>query len=180
MIYKIITAKDIANRDGQPSVREWIRIISIQFRQKNPSVVMFDGDIRGAPVYAFISNSRWQALCDQPMCGGCEYVDPAEPIFFCLTCSNGKSGKARPVKFPRNLANIESALLERDMTPVGGGGLIAQTFNARPADPALRRDWIPEQLKGHPLLEGRVIAEAGETAEMIRRKTMELKDAVNV
>src|SRR5688572_15342011 len=97
---KIITAKDIANRDGQPSVREWIRITSIQLKLKNPSLVTFDGDVRGKPVYAFISNGRWQAICDQPVCGGCEYVDAAEPIFYCMSCANGRSGKARPVKFP--------------------------------------------------------------------------------
>lgn len=173
---KIITAKDIADRDGQPSVREWVRLTSI----KNTSLVTFDGDVRGEPVYAFISNSRWQALCDLSGCGGCEYVDPAEPIFFCLSCANDRSGKARPVEFPKDLADIESALLERDMIPVGGGDLVSQTFNARPADPELRRDWIPEELNGHPMLAGRVIAEAGETAEMVRTKTTEVRDASNV
>src|SRR5688572_30183526 len=101
---KIITAKDIADRDGQPSVREWVRITSIQLKLKNPSLVAFDGNVSGAPVYAFVSNSRWQALCDQLGCGGCEYVDPAEPIFFCMSCSNGRTGKARPVRFPKDVA----------------------------------------------------------------------------
>lgn len=177
---RLITAKDIAVRDNQPNVREWIRFTSIQLKLKDPSLVAFDGDVRGVPVFAFISNSRWQALCDQPGCGGCEYVDPAEPIFFCLTCSNGRSGKARPVKFPRDRAAIESALLERDMIPVVGGDVVMQTYNARPAHPELRRDWIPRELEGHPLLVGRVIAKAGESARMIHRKTTEIRDASNI
>lgn len=177
---KIITAKDIADRDGQPTVREWIRFTSIQFKLKDPSFVTFDGDVRGVRVYAFVSNGRWQAICDQPICGGCEYVDPAEPIFYCMSCGNGKSGKARPVEFPGDRVGIESALLERDMIPVIGGDAVMQAFNARPGHPSLRRDWLPAQLHGHPLLEGRVVATAGETPAMIRKQTMEVRDAGNL
>lgn len=175
---RIITAADIARRDSQPSVREWIRVTSIQLKLKNPSLVAFDGDTRGAPVSAFVSNGRWQALCDQPGCGGCEYVDPAEPLFYCLTCSNNCSGKARPVKFPRDREAIEAALLEREMMMVTGGDEITRAFNARPVEPALRRDWIPAELDGHPLLKGRVLAVAGETPEMMREATAELKDVI--
>lgn len=177
---KLIGALDVARRDNQLTVREWIRVTSIQIRMKNSRLVTFDGDTRGASVYAFVSNGRWQALCDQPNCGGCEYVDPAEPIFYCLTCSNGKSGKARPVKFPTQWEAIESALLERDMIPVMGGDEISTAYNSRPADPSLRRDWIPKELAGHPFLQGRVIAEPGETAEQIRKKTLEVRNAGNL
>lgn len=178
---QLITAKDIAKRDSQPSVKEWIRVTSIQMKLKNPSLVAFDGQVRGVAVYAFISNSRWLAVCDQPGCSGCEYVDSGEPIFFCMSCSNAKSGKGRPVKFPRDMEQIETALLERDMIPVAGGDPITQAYNARPAHPSLRRDWVPAELEGHPVLAGRVIVDRyGETADVIRRKNEEIRNASNL
>lgn len=178
---KLISAQDVAARDGQPSVKEWIRVTSVQMKMKGMTPVIFDGTTAGKPVYALISNGRWMALCDQPNCSGCEYVDAKEQLFFCMQCANGKSGKARPVKFPKDLAEIEAALLERAMMPVGGGDAVAQAFNARPVNPDLRRDWVPAELDGHPGLHGRIIVHMfGETAAMIRARTEAIKHAIDV
>lgn len=177
---RLITAKDIATRDSQPSVREWIRITSIQFKMKGTLKTTFDGSVAGKPVYALVSNGRWLAMCDQPGCRGSEYVDPEEKVFYCLSCGNGNNSKGRPVIFPPNYAELEAALLERVMMPVGHGDVITQTFNARPLNPHLRRDWAPSELKGNQNIEGRVIVNVyGETPEMIRQKTQEVRDAGN-
>lgn len=178
---RIINARDIAQRDSQPSVREWFRVTSIQMKMKGGLKTIFEGGIHGAPVRALLSNGRWMALCDQPGCMGCEMVDPWERIFFCLTCGNGKSGQARPVIFPQDWKEIEEAMLERDMIPVGVGNDIVMAFNARPVHPDLRRDWVPEALKDHPALPGRVIVPAyGETAAQVRQRTREVLNAINI
>ena len=181
---KIITARDVAVRDNQPSVREWIRITSIQLKMKGGCPAIFDGSITGAPVYAYISNGRWMGVCDQPHCNGCEYVDPEEKVFYCLTCGNGGSGKGRPVVFPARRKEIEEALLEREMMPVGGGDVVTQAFNERPAHAELRRDWAPGELaalKNHPALAGRVIVDIyGESPALIHGKTEELKNHDNL
>ena len=175
---KIITAKDVAVRDSQPSVSEWIRITSIQLKMRGICPVIFDSQVRGKTVPAYISNGRWMALCDETGCQGCEYVDPDEPIFYCLSCGNGQTGQARPVKFPSRRREIEAALLERAMVPSGGNDVVTRAFNARPLDEALRRDWVPEDLKNHPGLFGRVIITTyGESSEMIRAKTREVRNA---
>ena len=178
---RLITALDVAMRDGQPTVREWIRVTSIQMKMKGFTPIIFDGAIAGHPVLALVSNGRWVALCDVPNCDGCEYVDPQEPIFFCMKCGNNSTGKARPVNFPKEFKEIDAALLERDMLPVVGGDLVNQAFNARPVHPDLRRDWAPKELEGHPSLERRVVVDAyGETPAMIRRKTEEIRHARDV
>lgn len=172
---RIISARDIAARDSQPSVKEWFRVTSIQMKMKGGLETIFDGTVRGAPVHALLSNGRWIALCDQPNCMGCEMVDPWEKIFFCLTCANGNSGQARPVIFPQDWQEIETAMLERDMIPVGTGNDVVMAFNARPVHPDLRRDWVPEVLRKHPALSGRVIVPTfGQSAAQIRQRTQEV------
>jgi len=142
---------------------------------------IFDGTVNGMPVHALLSNGRWIAVCDQPNCRGCEMVDPWEKIFYCLTCGNRDSGHARPVIFPRDWGEIETAMLERDMIPVGHGDDVVMAFNARPAVPELRRDWSPAELMDHPALTGRVIvAVFGESAAAIAKRTEEVKRARDV
>lgn len=77
-------------------------------------------------VVAYVNHGRWVADCPDPACAGAELVDPAEPLFYCLSCYNAAVGGAwRPVRFPPRSARqaIEQALLER----------------ARPE----RRNWYP-------------------------------------
>ena len=178
---RIINARDIAQRDSQPTVKEWFRVSSIQMKMRGGLKTIFDGTTHGTPVHALLSNGRWMALCDQPRCMGCEMVDPWEKVFFCLTCGNGNTGKARPVIFPQDWKEIEDAMLERDMMPVGVGNDIVMAFNARPLHPDLRRDWVPEVMKDHPALPGRVIVPAyGESATQIRKRTEDIRNAISL
>ena len=169
---KIVTTKDVATRDSQPSVKEWIRVTSVQLRLKGMLDVVWNGKIGGKAVPAFISNGRAQALCPEPGCGGCEYVDPDEPVFFCMTCGGRGSGVAHPVQFPAGWDEICAALLERDMVQAAGGHLVNRAFNARPAVPELRRDWAPKGLENEPRLFGRVLPDSfgAKPAEMRARK----------
>ncbi len=170
----LISAIDIARRDQAPSVQDWIRATAIEMQKRGAAPMMWDGDVSGAPVYAFVSNGRWLALCDQPHCDGCEYVDVNSHIFFCMRCSNG-TGKARLVIFPERWEEIEHALLERPMMPVSGINVVEQTFNARPLYPFLRRDWVPAELEDHPFLLRRVtVSVFGASPEVLRIENQEV------
>lgn len=61
------------------------------------------------PVLAEINYGRWCARCE--ICGGCEDVDPSEPIFLCVSCG-GTSG-FQMVVFPAEREQIERLLLKR-------------------------------------------------------------------
>lgn len=174
---KIITAKDVALRDNLPSVQEWFRVVSLQQKLRGVLDVIFDGRVaRGPVVLAFISNGRAQGMC--PHCGGCEYVDPDEPVFGCLTCGNKGTGALWPVKFPADWDEICKALLEREMFEVVGGSAINRAFNARPADQFLRRDWAPKELVKDERLTGRVVPDRfGAKADEIRARTKGRKEA---
>jgi len=68
---------------------------------------------RGKQIEAFINNNRWIARCE---CGGCEVVDPNDPIFYCLNplCLNAENKyRARKVKLPKKMEDIEGILLRR-------------------------------------------------------------------
>ncbi len=121
---KVITAKDLADREGYLSVRERIDKLATRFNRK----LVLDR-VAGNPVYARIDFGRWIADCE---CGGAEYVDPDEPLFFCLSCGNlSTSGRAREVIFPDNRPEIEKAVMNRKVKP-GAGDKIEQQFNAVP------------------------------------------------
>ena len=100
----------------------------------------------------FISQGRWSAAC--PDCGGTEYVEPEEPIFYCFSCGNFKiNGKARKVVFPnpKKRKEIEKLLLERPMRFRGGSEMISRNFQARPVEKDERgrflyRSWKPGEL----------------------------------
>jgi hypothetical protein len=129
----IITAKDITERDGALNLHEWImRLVSLRGFTIRSSV-------EGNAVTARIDAGRWIADCE---CGGAEYVDPGEPIFFCFSCGNaGNKSSLRPVAFPRTRVAIENALLVRPVTLRGGKGMIEQAMRAAPA--GLPRSWSP-------------------------------------
>lgn len=89
---EIVTAKTIACRDRCKSVLDWIRKAAARFG------VQVKNEVCKQPVVARIDHGRWIADCE---CKGAEYVDPDEPIFFCLSCLNTQYGGAlRPVIFP--------------------------------------------------------------------------------
>ena len=100
----IVTAKTIALKDRCGTVQEWLRKAAARKQVK----ISFQ--LAGTPVTARIDHGRWIADCE---CRGAEYVDPDEPIFFCLSCMNTEyQGQVRPVQFPAPeiRAQIEAGL----------------------------------------------------------------------
>lgn len=76
--------------------------------------------IASDPVCGFIENGQWIARCE---CGGCEFVDPDEPVFFCFSCCNrAYNGMIRNVKFPdyETRQEIERLLLLRPVDDIRG------------------------------------------------------------
>lgn len=137
---RLITAKDIAKRDSMINVGAWIRAASGRQVALKRITCAWDGrTVNGEPVQAFVNAGRILAQC--PICGRHEYVDPAEPIFYCTTCGNGGSVAARPVKFPDDWERIEAALLAREIMPGYGRNEIEQVMNATPV--GLAREWRP-------------------------------------
>ena len=103
----IITAKHYAEREGCGSVRE--RILKMRekiHKSKNIALqVVGIDDPSGQAVEARIWQGQWVADCE---CGGCEFVDPAEPIFYCFSCANRENkNRVRPVAFPVERVEIE-------------------------------------------------------------------------
>lgn len=93
---KVITALDIAKKDGCKNVLDWIRRVAAAKKVKPSFVVNADP---GSEVVARVDHGRWIADC--PDCNGAEYVDPDEPVFFCFGCLNTQyQGQLRPVRFP--------------------------------------------------------------------------------
>lgn len=137
---KIITALDIAQRDGLPN---WVTWIHAGVRQNGYIQTPFTGRIAGPPIAALIDRGRWVAKCE---CGGTEYVCVEEPIFYCFSCANWKNGgNGRKVVFPDDelRAKIEAALLARPVIPLQGRFELERLINATPANLNLHRQWLP-------------------------------------
>jgi len=133
---KVITAKDLAKREGVGSVSERIRKLAERhghtYHPDRPA---------GKPVRARINRGRWIADCE---CGGAEYVDPDEPLFFCMSCGNAvTSGRAREVIFPENRKDIEAEVMSRKVTYMGGRDEIEKQLRAEPIGQP--RSWTPEE-----------------------------------
>lgn len=140
----LITAKDIAERDGCASVGEWLLVESRKAVQKGKIVRAWDGRlVSGLPVMAYVDFGRWAARCE---CGGGTYVDPIEPIFFCMNCGNGGTGMARAVIFPIDMQGIETALLARPVVEdERAKNRIEAARLAKPFIDELPRNWHPHQ-----------------------------------
>jgi hypothetical protein len=92
---QVLTARDIARRDGCRTSAEWRKRLAGR-RGIHLSNVIAQGD--GAEVAARIDHGRWIADCE---CGGAEYVDADDPVFFCFSCENqAHASQLRPVRFP--------------------------------------------------------------------------------
>jgi hypothetical protein len=99
------TAKDKATEEKFKSVTERIIVLATRFNHK-----FVNDRVAGVPVNARIDWGRWIADCE---CGGAEYVDPNEPLFFCMSCGNKiTSGRARKVIFPKNIDEIETKTMK--------------------------------------------------------------------
>lgn len=142
----LITAKDLAKRDGKSSVAQWMLWLAERSRLRGMFSVMWDGmRVSGLPLIAYIDFGRWMVRCD---CGQYNYADPDEPFVFCARCGNGNSGSARPVLFPNQSTRdqIESALLARPVIhhPLACNA-IEDARLAKPIYELLPRTWYPHQ-----------------------------------
>lgn len=139
---KVITGKDLAARDGCRSQRVWIEKLSEQMTRRNQLDTPFTGKISGEAARAEIDFGRWIARC--PVCGGAEYVDPDEQIFYCFDCGNRETGgDARPVKFPEERERIEKLVMTRPVHKMKGRTMIEREMLAISAVPGLVRSWQP-------------------------------------
>jgi hypothetical protein len=144
MTSKLITAKDVVAPAGFKTQRDWIAFLSQQ--QRHQLDTPFTGKVQGDPVRARIDFGRWIADCE---CGGAEYVDPEELIFYCFSCGNRRNGgHARPVSFPPNRDEIETIVLERPVDDARGRNKVERALLAKPLAPGLSRSWNPGETLG--------------------------------
>ena len=93
-----------------------------------------------APVYAMIDTGRWGAKCE---CGGAEYVEFDDPVFWCFGCGNvSVGGLLRPVLFPsaKEVEEIELLLTERPISVHKGLTKMSRVLSSQPLG-NLRREW---------------------------------------
>ena len=118
---RIITAKDYSEREGAGgSVRARIlKTREMYHKKKNIALTILGIDAaQGAAVRARIWQGQWIADCE---CGGAEFVEPSEPIFYCFSCGNRVNHNyVRPVEFPVEREAIEAAVLARPVDDMRG------------------------------------------------------------
>jgi hypothetical protein len=139
---KIITGSMIAQEKGCIDHRDAIRKIYADLsRGSSLAIDLIEEIDTGNFVLARVDHGRWGANCE---CGGAEYVDPDDPVFYCFSCGNAAAGgKLRPVQFPGNMEDIELLLLERPVSVHRGITMSSINLNSRPLKGA-NRDWDPE------------------------------------
>lgn len=143
---KLITARDLAERDGFDSTVRWLCWLANRSIAQGRFQMIWDGvHVGGAPLQAFIDFGRWAVRCE---CGQYNYADPEEPVMFCARCGNQNSGLARPVVFPSKTMQqkLESALFERPVIrhPMAKNKIEAARL-AKPVYSHLPRSWYPGQ-----------------------------------
>ena len=158
---KILNGKDLAARDGMKTYREWLMKRSEQLARKGLIEMAWDGEAviedEADAVEARIDYGRWIADC--PDCGGAEYVDVEDGIFFCLSCGNKEiGGKARRVIFPKDREKIEELLLERPVEE-RGGNVFQRAMTAKVVVGRLQRSWMPGEKREKLEKENRIIKE---------------------
>lgn len=117
----LITAIHYCRREGVATVKD--RILKIhakrQRKARGPLAIQID-KLSPHPVKARIELGQVVADCE---CGGCEFVDPNEPIFYCFECYNrAYNGTLRPVVFPdpETWAEITRLVLLRPVDDIRG------------------------------------------------------------
>jgi len=141
MVDKIFSGADVAKLRGAKSFRDYLIRLA---RQRS---MLFTNQVtQQDAVQARIDFQRWVADCD--CCGGSEYVDPDDPVFFCLTCGNQKyGGKLRKVIFPEAKAELEAAVLERQVNAPEVLDPIGQAMTVKLTD-GISRSWNPGETVG--------------------------------
>lgn len=129
----IITANHYCIREGVPDVRSRILKLRDDYQKKRHTPIRIQMDKTSTrEVYARIELGQWLADCE---CGGCEFVSPDEPIFFCFSCANrDDANMLRTVVFPPVLerAQIEMLLLQRPINDMRGLDDMERAHMARP------------------------------------------------
>lgn len=125
---RIATGTDKAHKKGHASMRDHWAVALFKRGYEDALGGLADTAV-GDPAIAIINNGRWIALCPDPDCTGAELIDPADPVFMCLSCGNIKNKilgvcRLRPVQLPGGMAEIVKPLLQR---------------------PRINRNWIPKQ-----------------------------------
>lgn len=120
-VQRLITAKDYCAREGAKSIKD--RIMKLHARRQKKSKIPLPikiDDLSQRTVKARIELGQVIADCE---CGGAEFVDRDEPIFYCFQCFNRKDGGAlRPVIFPSDSdwAEISRLVLMRPVDDIRG------------------------------------------------------------
>ncbi len=149
----IVTAKHYAKQEGAESVKE--RILKLRdriYREKGVALEVLDMDTpSGSPVYARIEQGAWIADCE---CGGAQFVDADEPVYFCFGCGNrGNKFRVRPVIFPVQRNEIETLILARPVDELAGLTELEQAGLAKPLAfvdvdgqrKGLSRNWLQDE-----------------------------------
>jgi hypothetical protein len=139
----IVNGKHLALAKGEKSLRDWVLKQSSERFHKNMIRYPFTGKVaERKTVNARIDFGRWVADC--PDCNGCEYVNPDDPFFFCLSCGNVTlEGLARKVIFPKNMPDIEKELIRRPVNDLIGANAVDKALKAKSIYPGLSRSWNP-------------------------------------
>lgn len=163
---RIITAKDYSEREGAGgSVRARILNMREKYHKGRNIALTINGidAAKGDAVRARIWQGQWIADCE---CGGAEFVEPSEPIFYCFSCGNrANHNYVRPVEFPVEREAIEAAVLARPVDDVRGLTDLERAGLAKPlviVDAGgnqfpLTRSWNPDESLGELLEQNKVL-----------------------
>ncbi len=137
----IVNGKNLAMAKGEKSFRDWVLKQSSERFHKTMIRYPFTGKVaERKTINARVDFGRWMADC--PDCNGCEYVDPGDPFFFCLSCGNATlEGYARKVIFPKDMAAIEKELMNRPVNDMAGSNVVERAKSAKLIYPGLSRSW---------------------------------------
>ncbi len=135
MINRILTGSDKARELGHANLRAMLLALAqgrnLEVKEK----------VSPKKVYARIDFGRWLADCE---CGGAGYVDPSDPVFFCVVCGNvAVHGVWRQVEFPADREAIELEVLRRPVEEPANLSPVDTAIHSRSLVPGLSRSWRP-------------------------------------
>lgn len=138
----IITAKHY----GGGNATGYIELQRMKIQKSRGIIIPIEYKPSKHAVQARIWQGQWVADCE---CGGCSFVDPDEPIFFCFGCGNrADNNRVREVVFPKDYKTIESLLLDRPVDDAMGLDDKERAGMAKPlifveGKGGLSRNWNP-------------------------------------
>lgn len=165
-VNEIITARHYSQREGAGgSVKARILKMREKYHKTRNIALQVNGidAPRGDAVLARVWQGQWIADCE---CGGAEFVEPTEPLFYCFSCANRSNGYfVRPVQFPENYAEIEQVILARPVNDDRGLTMLERAGLSKPsvvveADGAqfpLTRSWQPDETMEELLEQNKVL-----------------------